>query len=118
MTDKILHVIQFVEQEEYEHEEYPEYVYTATGHVTLPEPNEGDIVSFGWHTEDGERVDRVDMQDASRSTSDVGYERSVAYEIVGVERHYHHSRQTGQDGRLVTNRNEITTTVLMTEVDT
>jgi len=114
MTKDILHTLDFVEKDEYEQEKYPEYVFTTTSDVALPIPSEGELVSFGWHTENGERVERVDLHEAGRSSSDVGYERSQTYKVVNVENHYHMAQQTA-DGKLAVNRNEVGTTVIIAE---
>jgi hypothetical protein len=116
MSDDILHTIDFVEQEEYQTEKYPDYVFSTSGTMSLPVPSEGELVSFGWHTEDGERVERVDLHAAGHSSSNVGYERSETYEVVSVENHYHMAQKTS-DGKLAVNRNEVSTTVVVTKVE-
>ena len=111
MTDETLHDIDFHDADEYHNENVPESIYHVQASSQLPAPNIGETVSFGWFEEDGERVGRVHYNAMNNNEAD--YVRSQEYTVVDVKRHYHHAIKHNDRGKVVTNRIEVGTDVLV-----
>lgn len=114
MTDDLLHVLEFVEREEYITEDYPTPVESYTSGTELPVPTKGDVIDFGWWEKDGERVDEIDMEDNTSTDSDAEYTKSEQrYRAVDIDWHFHQNRTRSGPQSLATDRFEINTTVIV-----
>lgn len=113
MTDEVLHTVEFIEREEYIEEEYPSSLYSVSARADIPLPRVGEVITYLWFEEGGERVDKVDIHESGQSSSDVEYERSQEYKVLDLDHNYHRNRQTGSDGTLTVDRIEVGTTVIV-----
>lgn len=113
MVREILHTVDFIEEEEYLTEDYPMPIRAYDAPVPIPTPDEGEILTFGWHEIDGEEPDIVDMEDTYHSDGPVDYVRSEAYRVLSIDYHYHHNYQRGSDNKVAIDRIEIGTKVIV-----
>ena len=112
---ELLHWIEFYEKDEWESEDYPNSLDSYQYDQRLYVPDVGEIVEFGWFMRDGERVEELSEEEqyTNSTETDIDYERSPEYRVVDVKTHYNRSKVRKDERRLMKNRIELTTEVIV-----
>lgn len=114
---KLLHSLDFIREEEWLGEDYPEIEQSYSYNQEFPTPNIGEIVEFGWYEEDGEERQRLGYAEEQRS-GNIDYTRSEEFRVVEVKTHYHYlERKTDQSNSLSSMRNEVSSKIIITPIE-